>query len=110
VAKFTAGEHVTQKSRLSGSLRSLQGKKSPDRRFFEILCAKRDKLLGACCACGFLCHVFTCGELGHKNHDLWAPANLRFDKLLEKPVKSDQSPARFFYKIQGMRGAQQDNA
>ena len=28
-----------------GSLRSLQGKKSPDRRFFEVLSAKRNKLL-----------------------------------------------------------------
>jgi hypothetical protein len=28
------------------SLRSLRGKKSPDRRFFGVLCAKRDKLLG----------------------------------------------------------------
>jgi hypothetical protein len=27
------------------SLRSLQGKKSPCRRFFEVLCAKRNKLL-----------------------------------------------------------------
>jgi hypothetical protein len=28
-----------------GSLRSLQGKKSPNRRFLEVLCAKRNKLL-----------------------------------------------------------------
>jgi uncharacterized membrane protein (UPF0127 family) len=28
---------------------SLQGKKSPDRRFFGVLSAKRNKLLGACC-------------------------------------------------------------
>jgi Uma2 family endonuclease len=38
---------VSQKSRLSGSLRRLQGKKSPDRQFFRVLRAKRNKLLGA---------------------------------------------------------------
>jgi hypothetical protein len=32
----------------------LQGKKSPDWRFFRILCAKRNKLLAACCVCFFL--------------------------------------------------------
>jgi hypothetical protein len=37
---------VPQKSRLSGSLRSLRGKKSPVSRFFGILRAKRNKLLG----------------------------------------------------------------
>jgi hypothetical protein len=31
--------------RLMGCLRSLQGKKPPDRRFFGVLCAKRNKLL-----------------------------------------------------------------
>jgi hypothetical protein len=36
---------VPQKPRYMGSLRSLQGKKSPDRRFFGDLSAKRDKLL-----------------------------------------------------------------
>jgi hypothetical protein len=35
----------TQKPRLLGSLRSLQGKKSPCRRFFGVLSAKRNKLL-----------------------------------------------------------------
>jgi hypothetical protein len=36
---------VPQKSRLSGSLCSLRGKKSPVRRFFEVSRAKRNKLL-----------------------------------------------------------------
>jgi hypothetical protein len=37
---------VPQKPRLMGSLRSLQGKKSPVRRFLGVLSAKRNKLLG----------------------------------------------------------------
>jgi hypothetical protein len=36
-----------QKSRLTGVLRSLQGKKAPVRRFLEVLRAKRNKLLAA---------------------------------------------------------------
>jgi hypothetical protein len=35
----------TAKSRLSDSIGSLQGKKPPNRRFFEVLCTKRNKLL-----------------------------------------------------------------
>jgi hypothetical protein len=34
--------------RTRASLRSLQDKKSPCRRFFRVLCAKRNKLLAGC--------------------------------------------------------------
>ncbi|MDR0655820.1 MAG: hypothetical protein LBG22_05845, partial [Treponema sp.] len=38
---------VPQKPRLTGCFGSLQSKKSPDRRFLEVLRAKRNKLLGS---------------------------------------------------------------
>jgi hypothetical protein len=36
---------VPQKPRFMGCFGGLQGKKPPERRFVEVLCAKRDKLL-----------------------------------------------------------------